>query len=57
MSGEYSRIKCPKCGQENPRMMHEVDDKSKVLYYSMQGTPVYRKQIKCGDCGQVFDKP
>ncbi|MGQ4873262.1 MAG: hypothetical protein ACTSVV_12420 [Promethearchaeota archaeon] len=53
---EYKRIKCPKCGEENPRMMHEVPDKSKVLYYSMQGTPVYKKQIKCGNCGNIFDK-
>ncbi len=53
---DYKRVKCPKCGEENPRMMHEVNDKSTVLYYSMQGTPVYRKQIKCGSCGFVFDK-
>jgi len=54
---EYRRIKCPKCGQENPRMMHEQNDKSTVLYYSMQGAPVYKKVIKCGDCGHIFDKP
>lgn len=56
MSEEYKRLKCPKCGNENPRMLHEVDDKSNVLYYSMQGTPVYAKNIKCGECGHIFKK-
>ena len=53
---EWKRIKCPKCGNENPRKLHEESDKSTVLYYSMQGTPVYKKRIKCGECGNVFDK-
>ena len=53
---DYKRVKCPNCGNEHPRKLHETPDKAKVLYYSMQGTPVYAKQVKCGDCGHVFDK-
>ena len=53
---DWKRIKCPSCGEENPKKLHEQADKSTVLYYSMQGTPVYKKQIKCGQCGLVFDK-
>jgi len=53
---EYKRIKCPECGNEDPRKLFEQPDKNTVLYYSMQGTPVYRKQIKCGNCGNIFDK-
>jgi len=53
---DYKRNKCPQCGNENPRKIHEIADKSKVLYYSMQGSPVYKKQLKCGDCGFIFDK-
>ncbi|MGV9171374.1 MAG: hypothetical protein ACOC44_00420 [Promethearchaeia archaeon] len=54
---DYSRIKCPKCGNEDRRKLHEEPDKNNVLYYSMQGSPVYKKQMKCGQCGHVFDKP
>ena len=57
MSEGYKRNKCPKCGEENPRKLHEQDDKNEVLYYSMQGAPVYKKVIKCGQCGGIFDKP
>ncbi len=53
---QFKRIKCS-CGNENPRKLHEEPYKSTVLYYSMQGTPVYKKRIKCGMCGKVFDKP
>ncbi len=53
---EYKRTKCPQCGNENPRMLHEEPDKSSVLYYSMQGSPVYAKNVKCGKCGNVFKK-
>ena len=53
---EYKRLKCPTCGNENNRKLHEIADKSNVLYYSMQGTPVYAKKIKCGDCGYTFPK-
>ncbi len=55
---DTKRIKCPQCGEENPRMMHEqADKKAKPLYYSMQGAPVYKKVVKCGRCGNIFDKP
>lgn len=53
---ETKRFKCSSCGEENPRKLHEVPDKTQVLYYSMQGSPVYKKRIKCGNCGLVFDK-
>ncbi len=38
---DYKRFKCS-CGEENPRKLHEEPDKTQVLYYSMQGTPVYK---------------
>ncbi len=53
---EYKRIKCPQCGNENPRMLHEEPDKTSVLYYSMQGTPVYSKKMKCGSCAHEWKK-
>ncbi len=53
---DYKRNKCPKCGNENPRKIHEEPDKRVVLYYSMQGMPVYKMQLKCGECGNIFDK-
>jgi len=53
-----SRIKCPECGNENPRKLHEKEDKDKdPLYYSMQGSPVYPTKIHCGVCGHNFPKP
>jgi ribosomal protein S27AE len=51
---DYKRSKCPECGTDNPRMLHQEDDKTEVLYYSMQGTPVYKKLMKCGNCGTTF---
>ena len=53
---DYKRNKCPECGNENPRKLHEEPDKNNVLYFSMQGTPVYAKIIKCGECGKTFKK-
>lgn len=65
---EYKRVKCINCGEENPRKLHEEQDKNQVLYYSMQGTPVYSRnttyekimtctrEIKCGSCGNLFKK-
>jgi ribosomal protein S27AE len=53
---ETRRFKCANCGEENPRRLHEEADKTHVLYYSMQGAPVYKKRLKCGNCGSVFDK-
>ncbi len=35
---EYKRVKCPQCGNENPRKLHEEADKNKVLYYSIGKT-------------------
>ncbi len=53
---EYKRIKCPECGNENPRMLHDEPDKKTVLYYSMQGTPVYSRKMKCGSCSHEWKK-
>ena len=53
---ETKRLKCPKCGEDNPRMLHDEQDKSNVLYYSMQGTPVYAHHMKCGGCGHFWKK-
>ncbi len=39
---ETKRTKCGSCGEENPRKLHEEPDKTQVLYYSMQGAPVYK---------------
>jgi len=39
---ETKRFKCSSCGEENPRRLHEEPDKTQVLYYSMQGAPVYK---------------
>jgi len=56
MTESWKRVKCPQCGNENPRKLHEEADKNSVLYYSMQGAPVYSKNMKCGDCGNLFKK-
>lgn len=53
---EYKRLKCPKCGNDNPRMIHDEADKSEVLYYSMSGTPVHKRHFKCGECGHFWKK-
>ncbi|MBD3188899.1 hypothetical protein GF325_18880 [Candidatus Bathyarchaeota archaeon] len=48
------RPECPSCGKKD-RIL-EIEDKSKPLYYSMQGSPVFAKKWKCGNCGHVFEK-
>lgn len=53
---DYKRVKCPECGNENPRKLYEENNKTEILYFSMQGTPVYKKIMKCGDCGFNFKK-
>lgn len=53
---DYKRFRCSQCGEENPRKLHEEPDKTQVLYYSMQGAAVFKKRIRCGACGMVFDK-
>ncbi|MFW9879229.1 MAG: hypothetical protein ACFFG0_39620 [Candidatus Thorarchaeota archaeon] len=45
MTANWKRVKCPQCGNENPRKLHEQADKNSVLYYSMQGNPVYARNI------------
>ena len=44
--------KCPSC-QKSDRIIETVD-KTQILYYNMQGSPVYKKQYKCGNCGKFF---
>ncbi len=44
--------KCPACGKTD--RIIESPDKSKVLYYNMQGSPIYAKGYKCGNCGHYF---
>ena len=35
---EFKRVKCPQCGNENPRKLHEEADRNNVLYYSIGKT-------------------
>jgi ribosomal protein S27AE len=50
--------KCPKCGNADRRKIKEFDDKNqKPLYFSMQGTPVFPKRLKCGLCGEEWAAP
>ncbi len=51
---DYKRRVCPECGNNKARMLHDEKDKSEILYYSMQGTPVYKTIVKCGECGNTF---
>jgi len=50
------RVVCPECGEKNKNKLHEEPDKNEVLYYSMQGTPVYKTKMKCGNCGHTWYK-
>ncbi len=43
---------CPKC-KKGDRII-EQQDKTKVLYYNMQGAPQYARMFKCGNCGELF---
>lgn len=48
-------MQCPKCGNQDRRKMKEFEDKNqKALYFSMQGTPVYPKKWRCGNCGEEW---
>jgi uncharacterized cysteine cluster protein YcgN (CxxCxxCC family) len=47
---------CPECGNCNPKKIFEESNKDNVIYYSMQGRPVYEKVCRCGDCGEIFKK-
>ncbi len=40
---EYKRVICPECGNKDNRKIHDEPDRSKILYYSMQGNPVIRR--------------
>ncbi|MHA1585403.1 MAG: hypothetical protein ACTSWL_09120 [Promethearchaeota archaeon] len=45
------RLKCPKCGNDNPSMIREVDDRTRLLY---DYPPIYAKKYICGKCGAEF---
>ena len=47
--------KCPDCGNENRSKIKEKDNKDKVLYYGMQGSPVFAKKFVCGLCSKEWD--
>lgn len=50
-------FKCPACGNDERRKISEGEDKTaKPLYFSMQGSPVYPKQLICGNCGHKWKK-
>lgn len=53
---ESKRMTCPECGNCNPKKIFEESNKDNVIYYSMQGRPVYEKVCRCGDCGEIFKK-
>ncbi|MHA1899239.1 MAG: hypothetical protein ACTSU2_17745 [Promethearchaeota archaeon] len=42
--------KCPKCGAVPP-MIHEIDDKTKILMQGSGLPTMYAKKLKCGACG------
>ncbi len=42
------RRKCPICGNENLRLIREVEDKTKVISVYPR---LYGKKLKCGQCG------
>jgi DNA-directed RNA polymerase subunit M/transcription elongation factor TFIIS len=48
---EGGRWVCPKCGNNNPRMIREETDKSVLLNAY---PPVYGKKLKCGQCGNSW---
>ena len=49
------RFKCPSCGNEMRNKIQEIDDKTqKPLYFSMQGSPVYPKALRCGVCNHTW---
>ena len=47
---------CKKCGNAEWNKIKEFHDKSKVLYYGMQGTPIYLKKYRCGICGEEWSE-
>ena len=42
------RRKCPICGNENLRLIREVEDKTKIISAYPR---LYGKKLKCGQCG------
>ena len=42
------RRKCPKCGCEDKRMIHESTDKDVIIH---DYPKMYGKKYKCGKCG------
>jgi hypothetical protein len=51
MSDEQERNdRCPKCGATGHGLIHEVDDKTKILYNDGM-TTIYAKKNVCHQCG------
>ncbi len=50
------RIKCPRCNNDNPQMLKEIEDKSQVIAYNMNGQPTYLKMMHCSLCNYEFEK-
>lgn len=55
-NSDTKRVVCPKCGNKDHRKLHDEEDKGEILYYSMQGTPVFKRIMKCGECGHKWKK-
>ena len=55
---EYDRTTCPSCGNNNPKHIRELDDKTKPLYFSKigDGNNVYAKKYNCNDCRKEWTK-
>jgi len=45
------RRKCPKCGNEDNNMIHEIIDKKNII---SDYPRVYGKKCKCGKCGHIW---
>ena len=49
--GDDVRRKCPECGVDNPRLIHETVDKTRLI---SDYPKIYGKKYKCGECGTVW---
>ena len=56
-ASKYSRVICPKCGNDNPRHIIEEIDLNRPLYhYSYGQKPMYVKIFRCNDCKHGWEK-
>ena len=58
MIPENARLTCPLCGNTKPRHIRELDDRTRVLYFSKacDGGTMYAKKYHCTDCGYEWLK-